>query len=120
MSDWFNNPATNALLGKGGFVTPEVGFWASNAEQFRKGIGGLGNLGTFNGAKDFGRSFIGLKSADGLANVAGSVGQTISPGWYAFGAANAAFQMGYIGYRGGRIDGKIPSVPGPVGPAVKT
>lgn len=120
MSDWFNNPATNALLGKGGFVTPEVGFWASNGEQFRKGIEGLGNLGTLNGAKDFGRGFIGIQSADDLANVAGSVGQTISPGWYAFGAGSRVFDLGAIGYTGGRLDGKIPSVPGPFGPAVKT
>jgi hypothetical protein len=118
LSDWFNNPATNALLGKFGFTTPDVGFWASALAQF-KDAGTMWATLFSDPAKfaaDFGGIIAGLGGARGLAAVLGAVGRPISPLWYAWGGLNGAFGMGagFI-YTGGRLQGWIPAVAGPGG-----
>ena len=112
MSDWFNNPATNWLLGKAGAVTPEIGFWESAGMQF-KGAGDLwGKL--FSNPLEFGKTWAGviggLSGFRDLSAIMAAVGGKISPLWYVWGGVNGAFGMGGLIYTGGRLVGWIPSV----------
>ncbi|MCB5907526.1 hypothetical protein [Streptomyces pinistramenti] len=113
MSEWFNNPATNWLLGKGGFVTPESGFWRSFVSQGKdvgKFWGGLLN-GPGKFGKDFFFNFTGLQGARDLSAIvqAANLGK-ISPLWYVWGGTNAAFGLGGLIYTGGRLQEWIPDV----------
>lgn len=112
LSDWFNNPATNWLLGKGGVAAPDVGFWQSFVQQ-GKGAGSL--WGTLISdpakfAKDMTGIVGGLSGYTELAAVMASVGYKISPMWYVWGGLNGAFGLGSLIYSGGRAQEWIPSV----------
>ncbi|MET9218453.1 hypothetical protein ABZX65_06645 [Streptomyces sp. NPDC003300] len=112
MSDWFNNPATNWLLGKFGAITPELGFWESAGLQF-KGAGAMwGKLFTdpLNFAKDWAGVIGGLSGFRDLSAVMAAIGGKISPLWYVWGGLNGAFGMGGLIYTGGRLVGWIPAV----------
>jgi hypothetical protein len=118
LSDWFNNPATNWLLGKGGVITPDVGFFASALNQF-KNAGSMW-LTLFSDPLAFAKNWAGViggySGFRGLADVMGAIGGKISPLWYVWGGLNGAFGMGagFI-YTGGRLNGWIPAVAGPGG-----
>ncbi|WP_369392459.1 hypothetical protein AB5J72_36410 [Streptomyces sp. CG1] len=110
-SEWFNNPATNWVLGKAGAVTPDVGFWPSAVAQV-KGAGSMwGTLATDPAkfGKDFASIIAGVKGPQDLSAVvkAGGMG-SISPLWYVWGGLNGAFGMGGLIYTGGRLQGWIP------------
>ena len=110
MSDWFNNPATNWLLGKFGGITPDLGFWESAGLQF-KGAGAMwGKLFTdpLDFAKTWGGVIGGLSGFRDLSAVMAAVGGKISPLWYVWGGVNGAFGMGQLIYTGGRLTGWIP------------
>jgi hypothetical protein len=114
LSDWFNNPATNWLLGKLGTITPDVGFWASAWSQL-KGAGSMWATllsSPLKFGKDFASIIGGLKGAQDLAAImrAGGLG-SISPLWFVWGGLNGAFGLGagFI-YTGGRLQGWIPAV----------
>ncbi|SFE18974.1 FoF1-type ATP synthase, membrane subunit b or b' [Actinacidiphila alni] len=112
MSDWFNNPATNWLLGKFGAITPEIGFWESAGMQF-KGAGAMwGKLFTdpLNFVKDWAGVIGGLSGFRDLSAIMAAVGGKISPLWYVWGGLNGAFGMGGLIYTGGRLMGWIPAV----------
>ncbi|MFF7635818.1 hypothetical protein ACFZB9_22115 [Kitasatospora sp. NPDC008050] len=114
LSDWFNNPATNWVLGKLGVITPDTGFWASAWEQL-KGAGDMWAT-LFSDPAKFGKDFAaiitGLKGPLDLSAImkAGGLGN-ISPLWFAWGGLNGAFGLGagFI-YTGGRLMGWIPAV----------
>ncbi|MFI9645764.1 hypothetical protein ACIHAA_05625 [Streptomyces sp. NPDC052040] len=113
LSEWFNNPATNWLLGKSGAVTPDIGFWASTWSQL-KGAGSMWATLLTNPAqfgKDFASIVAGIKGAQDLGAVvaAANLGK-ISPLWFAWGGLNGAFGLGagFI-YTGGRLKGWIPA-----------
>lgn len=114
LSDWFNNPATNWVLGKLGVITPDTGFWASAWEQL-KGAGDMWAT-LFSDPAKFGKDFAaiitGLKGPLDLSAImkAGGLGN-ISPLWFAWGGLNGAFGIGagFI-YTGGRLMGWIPAV----------
>ncbi|WP_327071292.1 hypothetical protein OG500_37235 [Kitasatospora sp. NBC_01250] len=114
LSDWFNNPATNWVLGKLGVITPDTGFWASAWAQL-KGAGDMWATLLTDPAKfgkDFASIITGLKGPLDLAAImkAGGLGG-ISPLWFAWGGLNGAFGIGagFI-YTGGRLMGWIPAV----------
>ncbi|MEY9847885.1 hypothetical protein [Streptacidiphilus sp. MAP5-3] len=114
LSDWFNNPATNFLLGKGGATTPEVGFWGSAGQQ----LGDVGDMwkglltNPLQFGKDLGSIIAGVKGAQGLQDVVGAAGLgKISPLWYVWGGLNGAFGAGAgFVYTGGRLNGWIPAL----------
>ncbi|MCX4751305.1 hypothetical protein OG455_38385 [Kitasatospora sp. NBC_01287] len=114
MSDWFNNPATNWVLGKLGVITPDTGFWASAWAQL-KGAGEMWATLLTDPAKfgkDFASIITGLKGPLDLSAImkAGGLG-SISPLWFAWGGLNGAFGLGAgFVYTGGRLMGWIPSV----------
>lgn len=110
MSDWFNNPATNWLLGKFGVITPDIGFWASAGMQFGK-AGELWATLFSNPVKfltDWAGVIGGLSGFRDLAAVMAAVGGKISPLWFVWGGVNGAFGMGGLIYTGGRLVGWIP------------
>jgi hypothetical protein len=112
MSDWFNNPATNWLLGKLGVITPDIGFWQSAGMQFGK-AGELWGTLFSNPVKfltDWAGVIGGLSGFRDLAAVMAAVGGKISPLWFVWGGLNGAFGMGGLIYTGGRLVGWIPSV----------
>lgn len=114
LSDWYNNPATNWLLGKFGAATPDVGFWGSAGKQ----LGDVGamwkNLGSnpLQFGKDIGSIIGGVKGAQGLSDIVGAAGLgKISPLWYVWGGLNGAFGVGAgFVYTGGRLNGWIPAL----------
>ncbi|GAB2711950.1 hypothetical protein [Kitasatospora kifunensis] len=114
LSDWFNNPATNWVLGKLGVITPDTGFWASAWAQL-KGAGEMWATLLTDPAKfgkDFASIITGLKGPLDLSAImrAGGLG-SISPLWFAWGGLNGAFGLGAgFVYTGGRLMGWIPSV----------
>ncbi|MGL4178852.1 MAG: hypothetical protein ACRCSN_22585, partial [Dermatophilaceae bacterium] len=103
MSDFFNNPLINFLIGKSGLVVPEVGFGSSAIAQATKGITALANIGQPGGLLNMGIVLAGVSDAAELASVAAAAGQKISPAFYAFGAANQAFNFGNIGYTSDQV-----------------
>lgn len=113
MSDWFNNPAINFLLGKGGIITPELGFFASTWQQL-KGAGALwGTL--FSNPLKFGKDWAGViggfSGFRDLSAVMGAIGGKISPLWFLWGGLNGAFGFGAgLVYTGGRLEEWIPAV----------
>ena len=112
LSDWFNNPAVNWALGKGGVAGPDVGFWKSFVAQ-GKGAGQLwGTL--FSDPLKFGKDFAGiiggLSGYTELAAIMAAAGGKISPLWYVWGGLNGAFGLGGLIYSGGRAQEWIPSV----------
>ncbi|MDH6142765.1 uncharacterized protein YukE [Kitasatospora sp. GP30] len=112
MSDWFNNPATNWLLGKFGGVTPEIGFWQSAGMQLGK-AGELWGTLFSNPLKflgDWSGVIGGLSGFRDLSGIMAAIGGKISPLWFAWGGFNGAFGMGGLIYTGGRLQGWIPSV----------
>ena len=112
MSDWFNNPATNALLGKFNQITPDIGFWESAGMQF-KGAGDMWAT-LFSNPLKFGQTWAGviggLSGFRDLSAIMAAVGGKISPLWFVWGGVNGAFGMGGLIYTGGRLNGWIPSV----------
>ena len=112
MSDWFNNPATNFLLGKTGQITPDIGFWESAGLQF-KGAGSMWAT-LFSNPLKFGQTWAGviggLSGFRDLSAIMGAIGGKISPLWFVWGGVNGAFGMGGLIYTGGRLNGWIPSV----------
>ncbi|MEZ0090216.1 hypothetical protein [Streptacidiphilus sp. EB129] len=112
MSDWFNNPATNWLLGKGGAVTPEIGFWQSAGMQFGKAGEMWATLfsNPLKFAGDWAGVIGGLSGFRDLSAVMAAIGGKINPLWFAWGGLNGAFGMGGLIYTGGRLVGWIPSV----------
>ncbi|MDH6136878.1 hypothetical protein P3T37_006309 [Kitasatospora sp. MAA4] len=114
LSDWFNNPATNWVLGKLGVITPDTGFWASAWAQL-KGAGEIWSTLLTDPAKfgkDFASIITGLKGPLDLSAImkAGGLGG-ISPLWFAWGGLNGAFGLGAgFVYTGGRLMGWIPAV----------
>ncbi|MCZ4099702.1 hypothetical protein C8250_002525 [Streptomyces sp. So13.3] len=113
-SKWFNNPATNWLLGKFGATTPEIGFWASNWA----GLQGAGKMwGTLLSdpakfGKDFASILGGIKGPLDLSAITKAAGLGgISSLWFVWGGVNGAFGIGagFI-YTGGRLVGWIPAV----------
>ncbi|MBM6406063.1 hypothetical protein JQN72_17640 [Phycicoccus sp. CSK15P-2] len=113
LSDWFNNPATNWLLGKGGQITPDVGFWRSTVEQLKgardmwKGL--FSNPGTF--AKDWAGVIGGWSGYRDLSAVMSAVGGKASPLWMVWGGFNGTFELGgNLVYNGGRLEEWMPSV----------
>ncbi|MFF9479530.1 hypothetical protein [Streptomyces sp. NPDC014733] len=113
LSEWFNNPASDWLLKKGGFPTPDKGFWGSTGAQF-KDVGKFwGNLGknplTFG--KDFGSTIAGIQGARDLANIVNAAGLgNINKLWYVWGGVNGAVGLGGMIYTGGRNMQWIPDV----------
>jgi len=112
MSDWFNNPAINWLLGKGGVITPELGFWASAWQQF-KGAGTLW-AGLFSNplkfAKDWAGVIGGLSGFRDLSAIMKAVGGNISPLWFIWGGINGIFGIGAGQiYTGGRLEEWVPA-----------
>ena len=113
MSDWYNNPLTNSVLGKMGSVTPDTGFWESAGAQLTGALNTWKSLGSNPAAfaSEFAGTLGGYSGFRGFASVMGAVGRGISPFWYAWGAGGAAFTLGVgLGYTGGRLNGQIPSV----------
>jgi uncharacterized protein YukE len=112
MSDWFNNPATNWLLGKFGQITPEIGFWESAGMQF-KGAGSMWAT-LFSDPLKFGKTWAGviggLSGFRDLSAIMAAVGGKISPLWYVWGGLNGAFVLGQLIYTGGRLENWIPDV----------
>ncbi|MEY9874617.1 hypothetical protein ABH931_004117 [Streptacidiphilus sp. MAP12-33] len=112
MSDWFNNPGTNWLLGKAGAVTPEFGFWQSAGMQFGKAGELWGSL--FSNPLKFGQDWAGVVGGYSgfrdLSAIRGAIGDSISPLWFVWGGLNGAFGMGGLIYTGGRLQGWIPAV----------
>ena len=112
-SDWFNNPATNWLIGKLGGTTPDIGFWGSAANGF-KGAGSSW-AGLLTDPAKFGKDFAGIiagvKGPQDLAAVVAAAGLgEISPLWYVWGGLNGAFGVGAgFVYTGGRLQGWIPA-----------
>ncbi len=113
MSDFYNNPLTNWALGKGGLVTPEVGFGSSFAQQWAQGLRNFANIGQPGGPGNVGHVLAGTKGAADLAYVAAAAGQTISPAFYGFGIVNQTLNIGGIVYTSGRLHGNAAF--GPVG-----
>ncbi|MEZ0068227.1 hypothetical protein ABIA32_004251 [Streptacidiphilus sp. MAP12-20] len=114
LSDWFNNPATNWLIGKTGGTIPEVGFWGSAGTQFQD-VGKLwGTLLTDPAkfGKDFASIIAGVKGPLDLSGIVGAAGLgKISPLWFVWGGINGAFGVGAgFVYTGGRLMGWIPAV----------
>jgi hypothetical protein len=112
MSDWFNNPATNWLLGKFGQITPDIGFWESAGMQF-KGAGSMWAT-LFSDPLKFGKTWAGviggLSGFRDLSAVMAAVGGKISPLWYVWGGVNGTFVIGQLIYTGGRLVGWVPDV----------
>jgi hypothetical protein len=112
LSDWFNNPATNWLLGKGGVAAPDVGFWQSFLQQ-GKGAGSMWAK-LFTEPLTFGKDLAGivggLSGYTELAAIMASIGGKISPLWYVWGGLNGAVGLGSLIYSGGRAQEWIPSV----------
>ena len=114
LSDWFNNPATNWLIGKAGGTTPTVGFWGSAGTQLQD-VGKLwGTLLTDPGkfGADLASILAGVKGPIGLQEIVTAAGLgKISPLWYVWGGVNGAFGVGagFI-YTGGRLNNWIPAV----------
>lgn len=113
-SEWFNNPATNWLLGKFGATTPEIGFWASNWA----GLQGAGKMWAtlltdpMKFGKDIGSIIGGIKGPLDLSAITKAAGLGgISPLWFVWGGVNGAFGVGAgFVYTGGRLVGWIPAV----------
>jgi hypothetical protein len=95
LSDWFNNPVTNWLIGSlWPRLVPEVDFLGSMFEQW-KVVQGIwrtifaGNL--LSGVKETLALIGGLSGIRDLAAVMAAVGRSISVWWYVWGAVNSAF-----------------------------
>jgi hypothetical protein len=95
LSDWFNNPFTNWLIGSlWPKLVPEVGFLASMFEQW-KVVQGIwrtifgGNL--LSGVKELLALIGGLSGIRDLAAVMAAAGKSISVWWYVWGAVNSAY-----------------------------
>lgn len=120
LADWFNLPGINSLLGKGGFTTPTTGFWASAGEQVQAAGAMWANL--FKNPADFAKTWAGVVGGYSgfrdLSGVLAAVGGTVSPAWFVWGGLNGALNLGGLIYTGGRLQGWIPDVPGPVPVAV--
>ncbi|KOU34898.1 hypothetical protein [Streptomyces sp. WM6378] len=112
MSDWFNNPATNWLLGKLGAVTPEFGLWTSAGMQGKAALQMWATLfsNPLKFAKDWAGVIGGLSGFRDLSAIMAAVGGKISPLWYVWGGLNGAFGIGGLIYSGGRLVGWIPAV----------
>jgi hypothetical protein len=113
VADWYNNPLTNAAIGKLGGATPDLGFWASAGKQLTGAASMWQKIGSDPAgfASEFGGVVGGYSGYRGLAGVVGAVGGKISPLWYVWGGATATFGVGVgLGYTGGRLTGEIPSV----------
>jgi len=113
MSDWYNNPLTNSVLGKVGSVTPDTGFWGSAGAQLTGALNTWKAIGSNPGAfaSEFAGTLGGYSGFRGYAAVMGAVNRSISPFWYAWGGVGATFGLGVgLGYTGGRLTGQIPSV----------
>jgi uncharacterized protein YukE len=118
MSDWFNNPVTNGGLrwldGRtpAGFpvITPEIGFWPSAFNQFQD-AGKLWGTVLSDPAK-FGKDWLGVVGGwsgfKDLSAIMQTVGGSMNPLWYVWGAGNGAFGLGGLIYTGGRLQGWIP------------
>ncbi|MFD9811992.1 hypothetical protein [Streptomyces sp. NPDC059080] len=113
MSEWFNNPATDWLLKKGGFPTPETGFWGSAGSQFKDAGKFWGNLfkNPMTFGKDFGSVVGGIQGARDLSTIVKAAGLgNINKLWYVWGGVNGAFGLGGMIYAGGRNMHWIPDV----------
>ena len=112
LSDWYNNPATNAVFGKFGGATPDTGFFPSAAQQWTAGLNMWKSIGSNPGAfaSEFAGTFGGYSGFRGFAGVMGAVGGSVSPWYYVFGGVGFIFGLGGIGYTGGRLAGQIPAV----------
>lgn len=113
ISDWYNNPLTNAALGKLGGVTPEVGFWESAGMQWSaaKSMWGSAFSNPAGFFAEWGGVLGGWSGYRDLASVMGAVDEGISPLWFAWGGINGVFGLAYgLGYTGGRLTQSIPDV----------
>ena len=95
LSDWFNNPATDWLIGwLWPRLVPEVGFLASMLEQWEvvKDIWRSIFAGNFlGGVKELLALVGGLSGIRDLAAVMAAAGRSISVWWYVWGAVNSAY-----------------------------
>jgi hypothetical protein len=108
VADWFNNPATNWLLKKGGLATPDIGFMKSAGMQLKDAGELWGGLfrGSLNSAKDLVGVVGGLSGYQELEGIAKAIGGKVSPGWQVWGGINAGWGIGagagYSGYQLGQ------------------
>ena len=113
VSDWFNNPLTNPVIGKLGGAVPDVGFWASASKQVADAGAMWKLLGTdpVAFASKFTGVVGGLNGFRETASVVAAVGGRVSPLWYVWGGITAANTLGSgLAYTGGRLSGQIPAV----------
>jgi hypothetical protein len=113
-ADWFNVPGINWLLGAGGKVLPEFGYFASTWMQLKAAIGMWKGLFTNPGQffKDWLGVIGGLSGYRDLAGTLAAVGGKV-PGWMIpFGAFTGLFTLGIsLIYTGGRTSEVFPNVP---------
>jgi hypothetical protein len=112
-SDWFNNPVTNWLIGKGGGAKPELGYWKSFVEQF-KDVGKMYGSGWGKPAenlKEWAATFGGVAGPMHAAHALNAVGGKLAPAHFIFGGVNGVFKVGAMIYTGGMLQKWIPPVP---------
>ena len=113
MSEWYNNPLTNAAIRGLGGQTPDIGFWESAGYQIQDAGKLWGKVFSDPAGflKDWTGAIGGWSGYREFAGVMGAVGRTISPMWYAWGGVGLAWGLGAgLGYTGGRLNGNIPSI----------